>query len=103
MAILREATRWRAPKASRGPDLTADEQARVKVALAFLAKRHRTYRVLAKAMGLKRATVVHAVSKRGSVTAGIALRAARAAGAPLEDVLSGAWPKPGACPHCGRG
>jgi len=62
MSILREATRRRAPKASRGPDLTSEEQARVKVALAFLAKRHGTYRVLAKAMGLKRGTVVHAVS-----------------------------------------
>jgi hypothetical protein len=102
MAILKEATRWRAPKASRGPDLTADEQVRVKVALAFLAKRHGTFATLAKAMGLKRATVLYAASKRGSVTAGVALRAARAAKVPLEDILSGTFPKAGSCPMCGR-
>lgn len=74
----------------------------MKAALAFLRLRHGTWAALSRAMGLKKATVTAATGKRGGVSAGVALRAARAAGVPLEDVLSGAWPKPGACPHCGR-
>jgi hypothetical protein len=76
----------------------------VKVALRFLMKRHGTVLELAKAMGANRGTgtVLAALAKRGAVSAGIALRAARVAAVPLEDVLSGAWPPAGACPHCGR-
>jgi|SRR5580692_12330026 hypothetical protein len=101
MAILREAMRWRVAKAPRGPDLSQDEQKHVKTALAFLAKRYGTWGDLAKAMGLKRDTVVYA-GRKGAATAGVALRAARAARVPLEDVLSGTFPKAGSCPMCGR-
>lgn len=87
----------------RGPELTEDERQCVKAALVFLRRRYGTWTALAKAMGIKRATVLYAAGKRGSVSAGVALRAARAAAVPLEDVLSGAWPKPGMCPYCGRG
>jgi hypothetical protein len=103
MPILRERVAWSRPKAPRGPDLSPEERQRVKVALAFLLVRFGKQKALADAMGLKKATVAYAASKRGGVTAGVALRAARAAGVPLEDILSGAWPKPGMCPHCGRG
>jgi transcriptional regulator with XRE-family HTH domain len=102
MPILKERVAWSRPKKPRGPDLSPDERARVKAALVFLRCRYGSLRALAEAMGLKFATVGYAVSKRGNPSAGVALRAARAAGVPLEDVLSGAYPKPGACPRCGR-
>ena len=99
MAILREAKAWRrerpANETRRSSDLTPEEQANAKAALRFLAKRHGSTGKLAKAMGATNGTVWEAVSKRGVVSAGIALRAARVAGVPLEDVLSGAWPVEG--------
>jgi hypothetical protein len=103
MAVLRERIAWSRPKKPRGPDLSSDELEHAKVALAFMLKRFGTWRAVADAMGLKKATVMLAASKRGRVTAGVALRAARAAGVSVEDLLSGAFPKPGVCPHCGRG
>jgi hypothetical protein len=102
MAILRERVAWSKPRARRGPDLSPDEQKAVKKALAFLAKRHGSLVKLSAAMGLKPDAVVHAARERGSVTAGVALRAARAAGVPLEDLLAGRWPEAGTCPLCGR-
>src|SRR5580704_17771311 len=101
MPVLRERVAWSRPRARRGPDLSPEEADRVRVALAFLAKRFGTWKAMTDAMDLKLDTVRHAVKKRGGVTAGVALRAARAAGVPLEDILAGRWPKPGACPHCG--
>ena len=106
MPILRERVAWsraRPPTETRASaDLTPDEQRHVKAAIAFLAKRYGSYRKLAETTGTKRATLIQAASKRGSVSAGIALRVSRAAGVPLESILSGAWPPAGACPHCGR-
>jgi hypothetical protein len=102
MAVLRESVSWSRPGKTRGPDLSPEETAHVKAALAFLGKRLGTWRALAKATGLKKGTLGYAASKRGGVSAGVALRVARAAKVQLEDILSGAWPKPGMCPHCGR-
>jgi hypothetical protein len=106
VTILRERSVWRKPRPAnetrRSSDLTPEEQKNAKVALRFLAKRHGTARELAAAMGARFATVADAMLSRGTVSAGIALRAARVARVPLEDVLSGAWPPVGACPHCGR-
>jgi hypothetical protein len=73
--------------------------AHVKAALAFLRDRHGGWRALVDAMGIRVATVLYAAREGKGVSAGVALRTARAA----EDVLSGAFPKPGTCPHCGRG
>lgn len=75
----------------------------MKAALAFLRARYGTWLAVADAMGLKLATVVYAAKRGKGVSAGVALRTARAAGVPAEDLLSGAFPKPGVCPHCGRG
>jgi len=106
MAILRERTVWRKPRPAnetrRSSDLTPEEQRNVKAALRFLAKRHGTAGKLAVAMSARYATVKAAIDAHRPVSAGVALRASRLAGVPLEDVLSGVWPKAGACPHCGR-
>jgi transcriptional regulator with XRE-family HTH domain len=103
MPVLREAKTWSRPKARWGPDLSPEEVAHVKAALAFLRIRHGSLRALAGAMGVKVATVSYAACKKGGVSAGLALRAARAAGVPVEEMLAGRYPPPGVCPHCGRG
>jgi hypothetical protein len=103
MAVLRERIAWSRPRKGRSSDLSHEESERVKVAMLFLAKRFGTWDGLAKAMGVRRDTIRHSQLKRAVVSAGVAIRAARAAGVPVEDVLSGAFPKPGVCPHCGRG
>jgi transcriptional regulator with XRE-family HTH domain len=102
MPVLREAKSWSRPRARRGPELTVDEVAHVRAALVFLRARYGSLRALADAMGLKPPTLSYAHRARGGVSAGVALRTARVAGVPMEEVLSGAWPPPGACPHCGR-
>jgi hypothetical protein len=50
-------------------------------------------------MGMKEDAVRQAM-KRG-VSTGLALRASRVAGVPLERLLDRSWLPPGACPHCG--
>src|SRR5580693_7008916 len=106
MPILTKREVWRKPRPAnetrRSYDLTPAEQENVRVALRFLATRFGDFAKLAKAMGAHRETVQRPARRAAPVTAGIALRAARVAGVPLEELLSGAWPKAGACPHCGR-
>lgn len=105
MAVLTKREVWTKPRPAnetrRSTDLTPAEQANVRRALRFLAKRHGDTSKLAKAMGAHRETVQRP-TRGGVVSAGIALRAARRAGVPVEDVLSGAWPSEGLCPYCGR-
>ncbi|HLK41294.1 MAG TPA: hypothetical protein VKU41_31300 [Polyangiaceae bacterium] len=107
MPILTERVGWkrhRPPKETdASSDLSPEEQAHAKAAIRFLGKRFGSYGKLAEAMRAKRATVISAVSARGAVSAGVALRAARAADVPLEDVLAGRWPTATMCPYCGRG
>ncbi len=104
MGTLTHAVAWR-KKAKRDvdADLTEEERAHVKAALAFLRRRLGSVAALAKAMGVKPCRVWTSMSPSGAVSAGVAMRTARVARVPLEDVLSGAWPKPGACPYCGHG
>ena len=106
MGILYERKSWRKARppteTRRSSDLTPEEQANAKAALRFLAKRHGSVRKLAETMGANVRTVRYALERNGHVSAGVALRAARAAAVPLEDVLAGRWPLKGACPHCGR-
>jgi hypothetical protein len=105
MAILRERTVWRKPRPAnetrRSTDLTPAERESAKVAIRHLAKRHGSYGKLAAAMSASTETV-RLAARTGKLSAGLALRAARLAGVPLEDVLAGRWPVAGACPHCGR-
>jgi transcriptional regulator with XRE-family HTH domain len=79
--------------------LSPQEKANVKAGIAFLNHRM-TLEELAKVAGLTVDTIKYASSKRGRVSAGVALRIARVAGAPLEDLLAGRWPEPGMCPLC---
>jgi hypothetical protein len=82
--------------------LTPLEMANAKAAIRFVAVKLGGSAKLAAALEVTRASIDAARLTRGRLSAGLALRVARLAGVPLEDVLSGAWPKPGSCPHCGR-
>jgi hypothetical protein len=106
MGVLREPKSWAKPRpanhAPRSNDLSPEECANVKRALRFLAVRLGGWAKLAEVTGAKAESLKKAAVPRHGVSAGLALRAARAASVPLEDVLCGAWPVKGACPHCGR-
>jgi hypothetical protein len=106
MRVLTEQRTWRKPKGSVAtrytPDLTGDEHGNVRRALHVLRRRYGSWEALASALSTKYKTLTKAGSKASKPSVGLALRAARLVGVPLEDVLSGRWPKAGACPMCGR-
>jgi hypothetical protein len=82
--------------------LSAEEQANVRAALRFLRIRHGGMAKLASALGMKPKTLEHHASPKRPATAGLAIRLARAAQVPVEDIARGAWPPVGACASCGR-
>lgn len=104
MAILTKREVWERPKAPRAttPDLTVEEVANVHAALRFLQKRYGGVRKLAVAIRVNKSLIARALLAKGKPSAGLTIRAARAASVPVEDVLAGRWPPTGACPHCGR-
>lgn len=109
MAILRVKQTWkkqREPKARAGTErvdsLSPEERANVIAALKVLRVRFGTWQAVADALKVTHKSVENAVSSKQKPSAGLAIRTARAAGVPVDDVLSGAFPKPGACPMCGR-
>ena len=91
-----------AAKAMPRGDLTIEEQANVRKALRFLRTRAGGAEPLGKALRLNGGTLDHVAAKQ-TVSAGLAVRLARFAGVPVDDLLSGRYPPPGTCPHCGRG
>jgi hypothetical protein len=107
MAVLVAPKTWRRePKGARArlsPDrLSTEESANVRKALLFLRTRHGGTEKLADALGVRSKMLAAMLSKAGKPGAGLALRAARAAGVPPEMILLGTWPREGSCPHCGR-
>lgn len=104
MTILNERKRWSRPRppneTRRSSDLTPEEQANVRAAMAYLRVRYGSLRALARLMKSNDGTVRNAMHR--PVTAGIALRVARIAGTTMEELLSGAWVPKGVCRHCGR-
>ena len=83
-------------------DLTAEEQANVRSALAFLRVRCGNWLLVAKALRLKRSTLYSSAVGDDPVSARTALRVARLAGTSIDGLLAGKWPPPGTCPHCGQ-
>lgn len=106
MGILATTKTWRKPNIARArlasDRLSPEEAANVRRALLFLRTRHGGGPKLAEAMGVGLFALQRAYWPKGKPGAGLALRAAKLAGVPVEAILSGAWPG-GACPHCGRG
>ncbi len=93
---------WRRPKGGRRDELTPEERENVRKAIRVLRTRHGGADKLAKALGVSTPRVEGVMTTRGKPGAAIALYVARLAGVHVEDVLSGAFPAPGACPMCGR-
>ncbi len=83
----------------RASDLTAEEQAKVRAALVFLRLRMGGWAPLAKALCYQESALSW---KRKPITASLAFRTARLAGVGVDDLLAGAFPPPGTCPHCGH-
>jgi hypothetical protein len=82
-------------------DLTAEEQARVRVALRFLMARGGGLAGVAPILGFKRKTLAN-VRDGQTVSVTLAFRVARLASVSMEDLLVGKFPPPGACPNCGH-
>ncbi len=105
MTILRGPKTWTKPRPAdetrRSSDLTPEEQANVRKAIHVLRRRLVGYKALAKALQVNAATL-RAYGGKLAPSAGVAIRVARLAGVPVDDVLAGRWPVEGACPHCGR-
>jgi hypothetical protein len=61
-----------------------------------------TWVAVGHAMGVSGKTIRNAMWHKQRPGTKFAVRIARLAGVPIGDVLSGAFPKPGACLMCGR-
>ena len=103
--ILRSRVAWTKPRdpteTRRSTDLTPKEADHARAALRFLRVRLGGGPKLATLLRVNEPVLRLACSSR-QPSAAMAIRAARIAGVPVENVLSGAWPPAGACPHCGR-
>ncbi len=82
-------------------DLTTQEQVNVRTALRFLRSRCGGWAGVGKALGFKESTLSNAMSI-SPPSASMAIRVARLAGVPVDDVLNGRYPAQGTCPHCGH-
>ncbi len=69
--------------------------------MRFLCKRVGGWKVLAKALGFSKHTLAHVKKGEKSVSGSMTIRVARFAGVPVDDLLGGCYPAPGACPYCG--
>jgi hypothetical protein len=103
MAILTHPVAWRRERGpnARQPDLDDVQLVNARAAIRFLRVQRGSARRLAAALRLPYATVTRAVRPTGTMSLRMVLRVARAAGVPIDDVLSGEWPGD-RCPMCGR-
>jgi plasmid maintenance system antidote protein VapI len=83
-------------------DLTATEQTNVRTALRFLRARLGRFENLAKVLHAQPNALRHVVAGRHAVSVSIAYRVARFAKVSVDDVLTGRFPEPGTCAHCGH-
>jgi hypothetical protein len=83
-------------------DLTAEEAQHVRAALRFLRTRCGTWATLAKVLGFAVVTLENSANGHATISAALVFRVARFAKVGIDDVLSGRYPAPGTCPHCGH-
>jgi hypothetical protein len=74
----------------------------VRTVLRFLHTRCGTWAAVSKALKLAEITIGNVVSGRRSVSPLLAFRVARLTKVSVDDVLTGRFPAPGTCPHCGH-
>ncbi|HVZ88088.1 MAG TPA: hypothetical protein VHG72_14040 [Polyangia bacterium] len=85
------------------PLLTAEEQAHVRAALFYLHAQIGSWAVLAKAVRSKRVNLRRVrAGHRINGMRGLATRLARLGGVSVQAVLTGSFPPPGTCVHCGH-
>jgi hypothetical protein len=82
-------------------DLSDKEQQSVRTVLRFLRVRVGSWASLAAALKVKPCSL-EKVASRIPVSVAMAFRVARLVEVPLEELISGRWLPPGACPHCGH-
>lgn len=103
MTILTSKVIWRREAVRRrlGLSLTSEQRANVRRALVHLhTARGREGAALA--LGLTKEALRKAMNLRRPVTMRLAVLIAYAIHRDVEDVLTGRWPAPNACPVCGR-
>ena len=83
-------------------DLSTAEQTNIRTALRFVHARCGTWDQTAKLLRFKGTTLSAIAGGHKGVTATMALRIARVAKVGVDDVLTGRFPAPGSCPHCGQ-
>jgi hypothetical protein len=83
-------------------DLTPAEQTLVRTALRFLRARCGTWAVVGKALRFSESGMTNIVRGQRSVSPTVAFRVARLAKVSVDDVLTGRFPAPGTCAHCGH-
>lgn len=106
MAILRVAQSWRRPSAKRRTDrlerLDDEQTVNVGAAMQALKTKLGSWKDLAASIGVSKQTMNRLAHGHTKPSAGLALRLARLAEVPVEDVLSGKYAKAVLCPHCGQ-
>lgn len=105
--ILTERKTWKRAKpkpklVTKLDALTPDEQANVLAAATKLRAQCGSWQDLADALLVNRVTLFRACTGIKPPCAGLALRLARLARVPMEDVLGGIFAKPGCCAMCGK-
>ena len=105
MSVLRYKIKWEKHVTEATParrwNLSKAEQENVKRAIRRLRQRYGEAK-LPELLNANPTTVKHSTERRRKPSPLLAIRAARLAGVPVEDILSGAWAGTGPCPTCGR-
>ncbi len=83
-------------------DLTPKEASNVRAALAFLRLRCGGWQPVAKVLKFKETTLAQVHGGGKSVSPTLVFRIAKFAKVGVDDVLTGKFPAPGTCPHCGH-
>jgi DNA-binding XRE family transcriptional regulator len=105
MRILHEREVWVRVSNRRKPPLdrlTPEQHEGLRRAIEALRNRYGSLTRLARAVNVHPTTVIRAARVAGKSSPGLALKIARLVSVPVDDVLDGRFPKPGACPMCGR-
>lgn len=102
MTRARASTKRSEMAARRDSDLTAEEQANVRAVLTFLRTRCGGWDGVAKALRFNATHIVDTFNGRASATASMAFRISRLVRVSVDDVVSGKFPPPHTCPHCGH-
>jgi plasmid maintenance system antidote protein VapI len=83
-------------------DLSDKEQRAVRTALRFLRLRVGAWKPLVKALRYEYDSIQKVAAGKKAVTPALALRVARFAGIPMDELLAGQWLSARVCRYCGH-